>query len=331
MLKINEFYPGDNLHLLSKVEGNSASLVYADPPFGTGKEYYLRGTKTVAFADFFTTRELVEFLHPRVEQVKRVLREDGCFFLHGNIRNFAYIQVLCDEIFGAENLVNTIIWKRMGGHKISKSMDNIVDTILLYAKNKDRVRLNSNVIKRGWRKYSKVERETGRRFDTQPVESSTNFKERGEVRTFYKPDGTQLQIKTNLGWKWVQETINKRWRENPYIFYFTKNGKVRYKIYEDERGGFRINNLWDDIPHVVSRASESTGFPTQKPEKLLERIIKLGSSVGDLVIDPFAGSGTTLTCSKRFNRKFIGMDNSPQSELVVRRRLKRVLRIKTLF
>ena len=100
---------------------------------------------------------------------------------------------------------------------------------------------------------------------------------------------------------------------NPNIIYWTSTGRPRYKIYKDEYPGRKIHNLWTDISPITSTSSERIGYPTQKPEALLERIILSSSNEGDLVLDPFMGGGTTLVVANRLNRKWIGIDVSPNA------------------
>jgi site-specific DNA-methyltransferase (adenine-specific) len=125
------------------------------------------------------------------------------------------------------------------------------------------------------------------------------------------------------GWRWTQETFDRRIKENPYIIYWTKTGRPRYKIYADEYEGLPLGNVWDDIPAINTMAKERIGYPTQKPEKLLERIVSMASNEGDTVLDPFVGGGTTVAVADKLNRKWIGIDQSIQAVKVTELRLDR--------
>ena len=154
--------------------------------------------------------------------------------------------------------------------------------------------------------FNKTEKGTKRRFRSQPLVVKGN--QEGKVFDF---GGRKYTIKTGKALKWSQKTINKRLANNPQLIYWTSGGEPRYKTYLDEHKGIKLVNIWTDIKLITSTSSERLDYPTQKPIKLLKRIIKVSSSTGDVVLDVFNGSGTTTTAARELGRRFIGIDKSP--------------------
>jgi len=256
----------------------------------------------------------------RIAEIYRVLKPTGSFYLHCDPTASHYLKLVLDGIFCACNgeFQNEITWKRSSGHSLSKGMDNITDTIFFYTKSKKfyvnyTKKLSGKELKE---KFPHIEKETGRKYNHYSLEHSSNEYNKDEVRIIQGKE-----IITNLGWKWTQKTFDKRLAENPYLIYWTKNGKPRYKLYADEYAGQKINNLWDDIIPLTSQAKERLRFPTQKPQALLERIILASSNEGDVVLDAYCGCGTTVTVAEKLGRKWIGIDISYQAISLILKRL----------
>lgn len=134
------------------------------------------------------------------------------------------------------------------------------------------------------------------------------------------------RVVSDIGWRWSQKTFDERLARNPHLIYWTDSGRPRYKIYADEYQGRPIGNIWDDIDYLSSVEGERLGYSTQKPEALLERIIKASSNEGDLVADFFCGSGTTLAVAEKLGRRWIGVDLGRYAIHVTRKRLIQVQR-----
>ncbi len=164
--------------------------------------------------------------------------------------------------------------------------------------------------------YSPIETETGRRFQHVALEQSSNRSSRGETRVIQG-----RSVTSNIGWRWSQATFDERLLENPYLIYWTSSGRPRYKIYGDEYEGRPLGDIWTDVPYLSSGDSERNNYPTQKPEALLERIIKASSNEGDLVLDSFVGSGTTAAVAEKLNRRWIGVDIGRFAIQTTRKRL----------
>tara|TARA_B100000963_G_scaffold361437_1_gene396870 strand:- start:2569 stop:4782 length:2214 start_codon:yes stop_codon:yes gene_type:complete len=311
-----------NGQLRNEIENNGGlKLVYIDPPFDVGDDFELTleiGGKSInkkrnaleqlAFSDTWGKGEdsFLSMIYERIKLIYSLLAEDGSIYVHCDRRVNHVIKLVMIEIFGKENFVSEIQFQRSLGHHVSDKIDNITDTILLFKKNVNFIfnpqyeKLNDKELKD---KFPYVEKETGRKFTHEKLEQSSNKSSRDEIRII-----NGKKTKTNIGWRWSQKTFDERIKENPHIIFWTEKGRPRYKRYADEYEGRKINNLWNDIKLLSSNSSEHLGYPTQKPEDLLERIILQSSNEGDLIADFFCGSGTTLAVAEKLNRKWIGSD-----------------------
>ncbi|MDP8240432.1 MAG: DNA methyltransferase [Candidatus Hatepunaea meridiana] len=285
--------------------------------------YQLKQMMT-AFRDFMKNNNLMAYLTMmaiRLIELHRVLKETGSLYLHCDSKASHYLKILLDNIFGVQNYRNEINWQRTLGHHLStKSFDNMTDTIFFYSKgekytfNSQYTQLNEAEMNK---KFPYIEKETGKRFTHEKLEQTSNAYSKGEIRLI---DGRK--VTTNLGWRWSQETFDKRLAENPHLIYWTKEGKPRYKRYADEYEGRKAGSLWNDIPAISSAASERLGYPTQKPIALLERIIGTSSNEGDTVLDPFCGCGTTIVAAEKLERKWVGIDITYYAIGLIKKRIK---------
>ena len=259
----------------------------------------------------------------RIYYMRKLLKETGSFYLHCDPTMSHYLKILLDIIFGIKNFQNEITWQRSLEHNLaSKKFDNVTDILFLYSKNSDKnqffrqyMHLKKDEIRE---KFPYIEEETGRFFNHQKLEQTSNSYNKGETRVI-----NGKKITSNVGWRWTQKTFDERLKKNPYLIYWTKNGKPRYKNYLDEYEGKLVSNLWTDFQAISSNAKEALGYPTQKPEALLERIIKASSEEGDVVADFFCGCGTSITVAEKLKRKWLGVDiNHLAIGLVESKRLK---------
>ena len=216
-----------------------------------------------------------------------------------------YLKITLDGIFGHQNFRNEIVWKRCSSHALAeKGYDKVADCILFYSQSEE-MKFNK-MFGRDFdleKRFPHIEEETGRRYQHCALENAPNKSSAGQPRKFI--DRT---IVSKIGWKWTQETLDARLAKNPYLIYWTKNGKPRYKIYADEYPGHVLGTIWTDVPYLSSGDKERLGYATQKPMALLERIIKASSNKGDLVLDPFCGCGTTIEAAHKLERRWIGID-----------------------
>ena len=244
----------------------------------------------------------------RMSELRRVLKPTGSIYLHCDPTASHYLKSLMDAVFGAPNFINEITWKRYAVHSLAGTgFNNVADIILFYTVDRERATFNTvygvaeeeELLKR----FPHVEPETGRRFQHVALEQSSNSSSAGQPRVI-----GGREVTSALGWRWSQETFDQRIAQNPHIIYWTGSGRPRYKLYADEYEGAPLGNIWTDVPYLSAGDAERLGYPTQKPEALLERIIRASSNEGDVVLDPFCGCGTAVAVAERLGRRWVGID-----------------------
>jgi DNA modification methylase len=335
MENINRILCGDNLESLQSLPSDSVDLCYIDPPFFTNRNYEViwnDGAEVRQFGDRWVTEnkdgsgraskdinKYLEWMEPRIREIHRILKNTGSFYLHCDWHADAYLRVLCDEIFDRDPQ-SVIQWKRTLVVKgTCKSFGVNTDSILYYVKSNNfkwnpiKIQPSLELLERD---YKMIEPETGRRFQ------AVAFVLTGDnPKTLTFPDGKIITAPMGKRYRWNQETLNERLKVNPLCIYWTSNNQPRLKKYVDTHEGNLIDNLWNDIIPLQSGSNERLGYPTQKPEALLERIIKASSNENDVILDCFCGCGTTLAVAKKLNRQFIGMDVSPTACRLVAKRI----------
>ena len=311
---------GDNLEVLKTIESETVDMVYIDPPFFTSKKYEViwnDGAEIRAFEDRWVKmgdkgkyskdiNTYLDFMEPRIKEIHRVLKKTGSFYLHCDWHADSYLRVLCDEVFG-RNPNSVIIWKRHNTHNDSKSFGNITDTLYYYSKSDNRT-WYTQYIKSVKRPKSYSKKDEGGYFAI------------GDLGVKGLSGGGYEYVWNNIKdvWRCPIETMQKLHESN--MIYYTDSGRAYKKRYYSDYKGNSISNLWDDIK-PVGNSKERLGYPTQKPEALLERIITASSNEGDTVLDCFCGCGTTLAVAKRLNRSFIGVDISPTACRLIAKRV----------
>ncbi len=318
-------YCGDNLDKLRDLPDGCIDLIYIDPPFNSNRNYEVfwgEAKEKRSFDDRHeSTKAYIDFMRPRVVELARVLKDTGSFYYHCDWHASHYIKVLLDHVLGEGRFVNEIVWKRQSSHNDakqgSKHLGRVHDTLLLYRKGKD---------------YTF--RHLYRPYDPEYVRDFYRFTEEGTGRRYQLGDlgapGGAAPSKGNphyefLGvtryWRYSQENMRKLYETGRIVQ--TKPGTVpRMKRYLDEGKGVPLGSVWDDIGPVQSSAQEKIPYPTQKPLKLLERIIDISSQEGDVVLDAFCGCGTALVAAQSKKRQWIGIDVSPTACRVMAKRLR---------
>ncbi|MBX8644478.1 MAG: hypothetical protein KIY12_07140 [Thermoplasmata archaeon] len=257
---------GENLHVMQSLPSASVDLIYADPPFFTGRSFIHSGDRHAdeVFPDRWNgdIRQYLCWLSARLEEMRRLLKETGSIYIHLDWHAAHYVKVIADSIFGYNNFLNEIIWNYHDpSGTVSDRFKKKHDNILLYARNAGRHRFNTD-----------------------------------EVREEYSVGTLAQAVRGDISFGRMTK-VNEL-------------GKVREDVWQ--------------IPIINSQARERTGYPTQKPEKLLEIIIRASSMEGDLVADFFAGSGTTAAVAQRLGRRWIVSDISWPSIRTMSRRLSKV-------
>jgi DNA modification methylase len=304
---------------MKAMPSESIDLIYLDPPFFSNRNYeVIWGDKgeVRSFEDRWAggIENYIFWLKERVQQMHRLLKPTGSLYLHCDWHADAYIRVqILDEIFGYNNFRNEIIWKRTntpkGSQYKNKQYGVATDKIFYYTKS-NKYYFNDIIIRSKLdvediaQKYPKSDKK-GLYYEYPILRSSSKGKRPNlvyEYKGFLPPDFGWVVNKEKL--MEIDQRGDLGWR---------KNGQPYRKFRPNEDPGLIINNLWDDILRIQSNSNEAIGYPTQKPEALLDRIIKASSNEGDVVLDPFVGGGTTIVVADALNRKWIGIDQSVQA------------------
>lgn len=276
----------------------------------------------LAMRSFLGQNDMMAYLTmmaPRLVELHRVLKSTGSIYLHCDPTASHYIKILLDSIFGKENYGNEIIWKRKTGRGETNSRSNrygcSTDRLLFYKKSK--LFILNEIYKSPNPEYIKSffkhKDKEGRLYALDNLSSPSYRPNLIYEYKGYKPPKN--------GWAISKEKMKQWDKEGKLYFPANKNGRIRRKRYLDELPGSPVQDLWDDIGPISSQAQERLGYPTQKPEALLERIIQTSSNEGDLVLDPFCGCGTTIAVSERLRRKWIGIDITHLAIALMKNRL----------
>src|SRR5437588_4527949 len=277
-----------------------------------------------AFHSFLKNSPMMAYLAmmaPRLVELHRVLNETGSLYLHCDPTASHYLKIILDEIFGARNFRTEIIWKRSSAHSDAaqgrEQHGRIHDTLFFYTKSSDWTwnhifsEYDESYVESF---YKFVEPETGRRYRlgdiTAPGGASPKKK-----NPYYEFLGVKRY------WRYSRERMQELYEQGRIIQ--SKPGAVpAYKRYLDEMEGVPLQDLWLDVKPIGAQAQERLGYPTQKPQALLERIISASSNPGHVVLDPFCGCGTTIHAAQKLGRKWIGIDVTYLAINLIKRRLR---------
>ncbi|MDR1810951.1 MAG: hypothetical protein LBR34_11240 [Prevotella sp.] len=327
----NRLILGDNLEILKTLETESVDLIYLDPPFFSNRNYeVIWGDKgeVRSFQDRWSggMEHYIAWLYERVEQMHRILKPTGSMFLHCDWHANAYIRVqILDRIFGYDNFRGEIIWQRHNAHNDAKNkLAVLTDTIWYYSKS-DKFTYNpiyGELSEKYINDFYKLDDNDGKGLYRLDNMASPNPR----PNMMYEWKGYSCPVK---GWRYEKETMQNLDADGKIYYPKDKNGNFDYskrlalKRYLNEQKGQLLGDFWTDIQNVQSQSKERIGYPTQKPEALLQRIIEMASNEGDAVLDPFVGGGTTVAVADRLRRQWIGIDQSVQAVKITELRLDR--------
>jgi site-specific DNA-methyltransferase (adenine-specific) len=355
---------GDCLDWLIKMDAGSVDLVYLDPPFNSKAAYNLLykspdgaasqaqyqtfvdswrwGESTDAALKYVTESgspalgiltslnnymqksDLMAYLvmmAARLIALRRVLKPSGSLYLHCDASACHYLKIILDEVFGSGTFRNEIVWRRSTGKSLmTRRLPTNHDVILFYSGegntwNEDAVFLPydpTNLPEKTAEKYSH-EDPNGRRYQLDNLINPNPD----------RPNLTYEFLGITRVWRWTRDRMQAAYDKGLVVQ--PAPGRVpRFKRYLDEQRGMPLDDVWTDIPPLNSQAQERLGYQTQKPKLLLERIIKMSSNPGDVVLDPFAGCGTAIEAAQGLGRRWIGIDITVLAIDVVERRLNRM-------
>ena len=361
-------FVGDNLDVLRGMNSASVDLVYLDPPFNSNRNYSAPVGSDAAgasFKDAWTLSDLDEawlgiiaekypavysicqtaelshskgmksylaFMAVRLIELHRILKGTGSMYLHCDDTAVAYLVMMMDAIFGRGNRRGYITWKRSqsaakGSQYAQKSWGRNTDTILHYAKSESAILYGNRSLTEDEvrSKFSKID-EGGRRYNTAtPLYRSSTMGSRPNL--CYEWRGYRNRYSS--GWRLSKERMDEEYQKGNIVI--REDGRLERRAYADDYAGVPVGNLWDDVPALSAQAKERTGYPTQKPLALLERIINASSNEGDVVLDPFCGCATTCDAAERLGRQWVGIDLSPLAYDLIRMRLQKASDADALF
>jgi DNA modification methylase len=358
---MNVLYYGDNLEVLRRhIKDESVDLVYLDPPFNSNQGYNVLfaehdGTRSAAqikafgdtwrwdqgaaeayeqvvesggrvaegmraFRTFLGDSDMMAYLAmmaPRLVELRRAMKSTASIYLHCDPTASHYLKMLMDSIFLPPNFRNEITWRRTNIHNDSKNWSSVADILLYYV-----------------RDYRAAYTWNPLYLEHSAEHVASKYRQDSDGRLFTLSDMTSPHPRPNMmyewkghpsppmGWRYSRETMAKLDSEGRIWYPDKKSKRPRLKRFLNDMPGNVLTNLRGDITPINSQARERLGYPTQKPEALLERIIKTSSNEGDIVLDPFCGCGTAIAAAQKLNRQWIGIDITHLAITLIKHRLK---------
>lgn len=311
----NKLFQGDNLPILKAMLEdyklrNKVDLIYIDPPFATNGHFRISTDRantisqgnndSIAYSDTLIGDDYLEFLRERLIFLKELMSNKASIYLHIDYKIGHYIKVIMDEVFGKNNFCNDITRIKCNPKNFKrKAYGNIKDLILFYSKsdsptwNDIKIPFTEKDIERLFKKFDK----NGRRYTTIPLHAP----------------GETDNGKTGQEWRGMKPPKGRHWRSKPDVLEeldnnnlieWSSSGVPRKIIYADEKKGKKMQDIWE------YKDPQYPCYPTEKNCELLKSIISTSSNEGDLILDCFCGSGTTLAAAQELGRNWIGIDNS---------------------
>ena len=337
--EVTELNKGDNLiikgnnlialHSLKKRFAGKVKLIYIDPPYNTGKDSF-------NYNDHFNHSSWLTFMKNRLEVAWELLSDDGTIWISIDDSESHYLKVLADGIFGRENFLNEVIWQRAYAPvNLKKTFSRSHDAILVYAKNNSSEK-ELNKLQRDEAANSRYKNpDNDPRGPWGSSDLSVGPAVESNIYEIITPSGRSVYPPEGYSWRLNRERLDEFIKDNRIWFGEDGNNVPRIKRFLSEvKDGVVAQTLWtykevghnQDAKKEIKNLFEGQAvFGTPKPEKLIQRIIQLGSNEGDLVLDFFMGSATTQAVAHKMNRQYIGIEQMDYIETVAVERLKKVI------
>ena len=343
-------FHGDNLDFLRGINSDTVHLIATDPPFNKNRDFHATPDSLASGAQFHDRWSWRDDIHDdwlitiqrdylavwraiqsakeiygddmgaflcwlgvRLLEMHRILTDDGSLYLHIDDTAHAYVKALLDAIFGRQGFRGQVVWRRYGSHNDARNYGRVYDVLLYYAKdgkgiwNGAYTKLDPKYVKEAYQHSD----DRGQ-YTTAPLH--TGGLSGGGYRYTYQGH--------DRVWRFSEERMQELEADGRIHFPKRADGMPRRKVYLDEGKGQPLANLWDDIRALTGNHEERTGFPTQKPLALYERIIKASSKPNQIVLDPFCGCATTPVAAERLGRQWIGIDTWADAGKVIRKRMR---------
>lgn len=342
----NTLYTGDCLYILHGINSSSVDLIYADPPFNKQKVFsapigssaaglsfddmwnwddvdaqYLNNMvedfpflvqfiQSIGKIHSLSMQAYIAYMSQRIIECHRTLKETGTFFLHCDPTAVHYLKIVCDRVFKSVNFRCDIVWERSQPHNDAKGFGKNADRILMYSKSKN---FKWNKLYSPYKKeylekqYKHIDKKSGKRYRPAPLDAKG-----------LQGGGYQYEWNgRNHLWRVPESEMQKLHNEDK--LHYSGKGLANRKLFLEDGKGVPLQSIWSDIGYV--KGKEDTGYPTQKPLALMERIIKSSSDEDDLIVDPFTGTATSNVAAQNLNRRWIGIDVSEKSADLIMTRL----------
>jgi DNA modification methylase len=328
----NRLIWGDKKYVLPSLLPEFAgkvNLIYIDPPFDTGADFSFTATipdhpdtpedETAAFTKEPSILEqkayrdtwgrgldsYLQWFYETALLLRELLAEDGSIYVHLDWHVGHYAKAVLDEVFGQDNFINELVWKRTTSHGDTKQgarhFGGVHDTIFFY--------VNSPAYRFAMQFVPFSDEQVAQQYNKTDLNGR---KYRLVTPTAAKPGGDTLYewkgVRPPHGRFWAYSRAKMEEMDQAGLLYYSSTGQPYIKYFLEDRPGVGAQSIWTDVPPLAPVALERVDFPTQKPEALLERIIKASSNEGDLVLDSFVGSGTTAAVAEKLNRRWIACD-----------------------
>ena len=308
---------GDATELILELPEETIQTIYFDPPFNSQRNYFLQ--TGIGFTDVWDDDEYASFLTTMIEEFLRVLKPDGNLFFHISSKDSLLPMLLCSRFFP---YTQNIFWKRSRSkNNVTKKLGSCVDIIIKCSKVAEP---KFNAVYQELDAYyseNSYKNKDNRGFYALGHIIYTKSQATSNVDRLYSKEINGIIYTPASGWRLSETDLDNLIDDGRIHTPKSKNGKPYKKIYKHESKGKPATDLWDDV-HSLSQGSEKRVYPTQKPEKLITRIIEMSTDVGDYVLDPTCGSGTTGICCTKLKRHAIMFDINEQAIQITKERLK---------
>jgi len=305
-IEANAFLLADNFYALKKLietKKGKVALIYLDPPYGTGRDFQSRSLKH-AYKDVMGTASWIEFMRRRLILMRELLSNEGSIYVHIGHQMLFHLKIVMDEVFGESNFRNMIVRKKCSSKNYTKNQyPNLNDYILFYSKT-DSYTWNQPSLPASdeWIDKEYTKKDDLGRYKLVPVHAPG-------VRNG----------ETGKTWKGMEPPKGKHWQYTPKklddldaqgLIHWSKTGNPRRKVYLSDNKQLPLTDYWEQYRDAHHQSIKITGYPTEKNLEMLKMIVQASSNKGDLVLDPFNGSGTTIHAANELGRGWIGIDQS---------------------
>ena len=322
---------GDNLEALKALlpfYAGRVKCIYIDPPYNTGSAFE-------HYDDNLEHSTWLNIMYPRLKLLREFLREDGSIWISIDDDEQAYMKVMCDEIFGRQNFVTTVVWQKRTSPDMRAIMSDAHDFILLYTKNKEQFKEIRNQLPLNEEQAAVYKNPDN---DPRGPWTSTDFTAQGwrpnQMYEIVTPSGAKVLPPEGRCWRHVKEVYERLYAEQRLWFGSDGSGVPRKKVYLSECTGVTPWTWWSnkEVGHNQEAKKEnnvlfgtSNAFETPKPERLIQRILTIATNPGDLVLDSFLGSGTTAAVAHKMGRRWIGIEMGEHAKTHCAVRMKKVI------